>query len=319
MTGPDPNGDLRSEYRVACRRARCWPLPGSGGTYERFTLLANVARQDLVLGRLVEAHADAIAILSELAGIEPGLDERWGVWAAGPPDGVRAVHSQSGWRLTGRKPWCSGAGLVTHALVDAWTDDGQRLFSVDLTGPEISAGEAVWVGPGMGRADTRDVGFEEATGVPVGTPGQYLSRPGFWAGAIGVAACWHGGATRVAEALLRRAGHVHDPHAWAHLGYVHAALHTNRALFRDAAAQIDAHPEADVFVSAAVVRSTVERNAADIMDRVGRAVGPGPLAHDLGHATTVADLAVYIRQHHGERDLAQLGEQLSGQERPWPE
>ena len=53
------------------------------------------------------------------------------------------------------------------------------------------------------------------------------------------------------------------------------------------------------------------------MDRVGRALGPGPLAHDADHAALVADLTVYIRQHHGERDLEQLGRRLSQLDDPW--
>ena len=42
-----------------------------------------------------------------------------------------------------------------------------------------------------------------------------------------------------------------------------------------------------------------------------RALGPGPLAHDADHARHVADLEVYVRQHHGERDLAALGALLA--------
>ena len=43
------------------------------------------------------------------------------------------------------------------------------------------------------------------------------------------------------------------------------------------------------------------------MTRVGRALGAGPLGHDEAHGRRVADLTVYLRQHHAERDLAQLG------------
>jgi hypothetical protein len=41
--------------------------------------------------------------------------------------------------------------------------------------------------------------------------------------------------------------------------------------------------------------------------RTGRALGPGPLVLDAEHARRVADLAIYIRQSHAERDLAALG------------
>ena len=73
----------------------------------------------------------------------------------------------------------------------------------------------------MSGSDTRSVEFTNARAVPVGDPGAYLTRPGFWHGAIGVAACWLGGARAVAEPLYRRAS---DPHALAHLGAVDAAL-----------------------------------------------------------------------------------------------
>ena len=73
-----------------CDLATSWPRPGQGQTARRFELLRSTAENDLVLGRLVEAHADAVAIVSELSGppIAPG--QRWGVWAAGPAESLRA-------------------------------------------------------------------------------------------------------------------------------------------------------------------------------------------------------------------------------------
>jgi hypothetical protein len=44
-----------------------------------------------------------------------------------------------------------------------------------------------------------------------------------------------------------------------------------------------------------------------VLTTVGHALGPGPLAHDETHAARVADLTLYVRQHHAERDLAALG------------
>jgi len=40
---------------------------------------------------------------------------------------------------------------------------------------------------------------------------------------------------------------------------------------------------------------------------VGRAGGTTPLTFDRAHARRAADLVVYLRQHHAERDLAALG------------
>ena len=48
-----------------------------------------------------------------------------------------------------------------------------------------------------------------------------------------------------------------------------------------------------------------------------RALGAGPLSHDAAHSRAVADLTVYLRQHHAEKDLARLGEPVAGQGADW--
>ena len=55
------------------------------------------------------------------------------------------------------------------------------------------------------------------------------------------------------------------------------------------------------------MRAFVEAVCTEVMQRVGRALGAGPLCHDEAHSRRVADLTVYVRQHHAERNLAELG------------
>ena len=45
--------------------------------------------------------------------------------------------------------------------------------------------------------------------------------------------------------------------------------------------------------------------------------GPALLAQDEDHARRVADLQIYLRQHHAERDQASLGELLMDELPPW--
>lgn len=314
---------LGRAFPLACQEADTWPLPGHGHTERRLELLARCSAKDVVLGRLVEAHADAVAILYELqADVDllptSGAGRLWGVWAAGPADAVVASHHADGWRVTGTKLWCSGAGLVTHALVDAICIDGQRLFEIELSHPGVTRDRPDWVGPGMSRADTRRVDLLDVPAQAIGAPGDYLSRPGFWAGAIGVAACWHGGTIAVADALRSAVERSADSHALVHLGAIYAALLQNRSTLREAGRYVDAQPTTDFVVLARAVRSTVERNASSVVDRVGRALGPRPLAYDKNHAQAVHDLQVYIRQDHAERDLERLGHDLVDEELSWP-
>lgn len=308
--------------------ARGWPLPGAGQTLTRWSLLAGLAADDLVVARLVEAHADAIAILAEIEGRGVPTGTRWGVWAAERPGSVlTAVPVGDGWLLDGVKPWCSGATLLTHALVTASparADGGKarpvnerRLFAVALDDQGVRPGPCEWAAAGMRGSDTRAVGFAGVRGRPVGAAGDYLRRPGFWVGGIGVAACWYGGAAAVAEPLRRRVAAGDDPHAAAHLGGVDVALGASRDVVRAAAAAVDAEPGFDHSRLARRVRATVAGAAAEVMTRVGRALGPAPLAHDRRHAQRVADLEVYIRQDHAERDLAELGTAVAAGDPGW--
>lgn len=325
-TWDEMGGDLTG------RVAREWPLPGSGRTLVRWSLLAGLAVDDLVVARLVEAHADAIAIMAEIEGGRAPVPAggRWGVWAAeGPGSGLTATALGDGWRLDGVKPWCSGATLLTHALVTAapvrsGTDvepalaaGERRLFAVDLDDPGLRTGPDEWASTGMRRCDTRSVEFDGVRGRAVGAAGEYLRRPGFWIGGIGVAACWYGGAVAVAEPLRRRVARGGDPHAAAHLGGVDVALGASRDALRAAAVAVDAEPGADHGRLARRVRATVAGAAAEVMTRVGRALGPAPLASDRRHASQVADLEVYIRQEHAERDLAALGAAVAAAEPGW--
>jgi hypothetical protein len=91
---------------------------------------------------------------------------------------------------------------------------------------------------------------------------------------------------------------------------VDAALAAGDAILATAAAQIDADPfdrSNTAQLLARRVRTVVEHAADEAISRTGRALGPGPLCQDGRHAQRVADLTIYIRQSHAERDLAELG------------
>ena len=289
------------------------PLPGSGRTIDRFVGLAEISALDLSLGRLIEGHADAVAILAE-AGREPPPDAVMGVWAARRPSAdLAATWHRNGWRLRGRKPWASGAHLLTHALVTAVTADGDALFEVPLGGAGYRVVPGTWPAVGMALSDSADVELDILVGTDcrLGPPGWYVERPGFWFGSVGVAACWLGGALGLVRALRAHlAERRPDPHQLAHLG---AAVARCASMARDvawAAGRIDsapADPDREIRQVALEVRHLVEDGCQEVLTRVGRAGGPGPLCHDRTQARRLADLAVYIRQHHAESDNEVLG------------
>jgi len=321
-TGSWPGAATATAFAEAIESGRLnLPLPGGGRTRERWAVLADLAGEDLSLARLAEGHADALAILAELGVLaSPPAGSRWGVWAAQPPGpGLMASRTSGGWRLDGTKQYCSGAHSLTDALVTAAAPDGNRLFTVSTHG--LCPVRGSWPATGMAASDTFDVEFADIPAEPVGVPGSYTSRPGFAHGGAGVAACWYGGARAVGRVLLAAAAERDvGPHARAHLGAVDIALSSARAALDAAAAEIDADPE-DIRdggrLRALRVRALVEAVATEVMYRVGRALGAGPLSHDEAHSRRVADLTVYVRQHHAERDLAELGALESDRGTTW--
>lgn len=287
------------------------PLPGDGLTADRFAGLAAIACVDVTLGRLLEAHADAIAILAELEGVVPAstTGQVWGVWAAeGPRSTVVARPHGTSYRLAGSKPWCSGAGVCTHALVTARVADGRGLFAVALDADRVTPALATWQATGMTGSDTRAVDFHDVPAEQIGSGGRYLSRPGFWSGAMGVAAVWWGAATGIAAPLYESAATESlGIHGLAHLGAVDTDLATGAILLREAAARIDHDQGHPLEHLALTVRAGIESGADDVIRRVGRALGPTVLCHDRAHARRVADLTVYLRQSHAESDLERIG------------
>lgn len=310
------------------------PRPGQGHTLQRWRMLAAVAGHDLSLAKLYEAHTDALAILAELGAPEPAAGSTWGVWCAEAPDARLhgSVPSPDGTvTLSGLKAWCSGAGSVSHALVSAWNDENQPVIvAVALDQPGVAVTGQGWLAVGMAATASTEVRFNAARGVQLGAPGCYVNRPGFWHGGAGIAACWFGAAVALGQALqgaCRDRTECLDPaladaralHLLAHLGAVDTALTAAGAVLREAADWIDRHPERDARPQALSVRLVVEDAATRCLQAVPRALGAGPLCRDAHIAHLVADLPIFLRQSHAERDQATLGADLLNiKESPWP-
>lgn len=314
---------------------------GSGATLALWELLATVAAADLAVARALEPVLDARSILAQAGGdlpadVPPGLapSSTWGVFAAEAP-GTRLAAAPSGgdgaWHLTGTKPWCSLAGVLEGALVTAHLPDGARgLFAVDLRGPGVAVETGGWVSRGLAEIPSTPVTFSGAPATAVGAPGWYLARPGFWWGGIGVAACWYGGAVGLARRLREAARSAPDPGPHrdrlaetlgeldVRLADAGRALREGAEAVDDAAADPDAVTAGEGRLLAKRVRACVAAVAEDALRLTAHALGPAPLTQEEAHAKRVADLGVYLRQHHPAREAASLGSALLAAEvDPW--
>jgi len=199
--------------------------------------------------------------------------------------------------------------------VTATAEDGVRLFALD---PQVTSPEAgSWLPMGMAATVSDRLTFDGVdlpADAALGEPGAYVDRPGFGHGGCGVAACWWGGALGVADGLTRAATAGGADDVAAAIGRSVADLAAAGHALRAAAAAIDARPhDLDLSVRAAAEkRLVVERAARTVLDRTVAALGAAGLCQDPAHSGRVADLFVYLSQHHRLRAEASLGRQVGG-------
>ena len=337
---PDAPPDLGNAQQVAQDLGPWVPLPMQGDTLTLWECLASLGAVDLTVARVAEPHLDALAILREARRHGQVRDEDWHarspdwsaarlwqVYAAEGGERLVATETTDGWTLTGVKPWCSLADRATHALVTAWVDDDRRgLFAVDLAHANVSPPDDAsdqstqWAARGLDQVRSTPISFDAAPSVSICQPQWYLTRPGFSWGGVGVAAIWYGASVGLAR-TLRAAAENREPDqiAHVHLGAVDTALARARAVLVEAAQVADdpETPSGEAVLVTQRTRQVIADSADEILTRLGHALGPAPLTGDEDHARRVADLTVYLRQHHAERDLARQGEQVLGDLDGW--
>lgn len=285
----------------------------------RWQLLSALGRTDLVLARVLEGHLDALAILDE-AGRSPVPGAVYGVWASA--SGGTGLTLRGG-RLSGVMRFCSGAPLLDRALTTCRDENGELLLlDIGVCGPELRQVPGSWPALGMDASASMDVEVHELAVDPatvVGPPGFYLERVGLHLGGMGVAAVWLGGLQGLLDATLRVLGDPSpDDHALAHLGAVTVAVESAAATLVSAAERLrggptdpvtnlSALPVGELARMALICRSAAEAAVEVGTRRLPRVVGPVALGRDADYAHRLADLEIFVRQHHGERDLARLG------------
>lgn len=289
------------------------PAPGSGQTAERHRRIFEAGREDLSLAKLAEAHWDAVSILRE-AGQEPAGGARYAVWASEIPSRELVLESGvEGFRLTGTKEFCSGAGLVDRALITAGAG-GSFLVEVDLRAhpDRLQTDGSGWAVDAFRATQTSAIAFKSypVAGV-VGEDNRYVNRPRFWQGACGPAAAWAGGAAGLLDFVM--GSRRDDPHTAAHRAAMHSNVWATQCYLDAAAAEFDREPNANAMVRALEVRHQVEQACTDTLRRFARCMGPGPLAKHADIARRYAELDLFLRQSHAERDLEALGRALQEQ------
>lgn len=289
-------------------------------------VLAGIGGASLTVGRLFEGHLNAVKLVRRYGGRdgvaildgEVAAGRISGVWNAERGGGVSAVRVAGGYRLSGGKVHCSGAGTIRRPVVTARVDGETLMFLPDLADAAGRIDLTVWRAAGMRGTATGSVDFEGIE-VPdtavVGGAGDYYRSPWFSGGAWRVIAVQLGGLDRI-TALHAERLRVDDPVVRARFAVAAGAHESARLLVQEAARRAettDAEPEAiDAYVDLA--RATFETAALAVVEATRRNIGlstfiaPDPLDRCL------RDLETYLRQpfldasrDHAARWLAARG------------
>jgi hypothetical protein len=285
---------MRAGVREACLD-RSWTGPFT----ETVCDLAEVARTDLCLARLVEGHADAHRILAE-AGATPA-DGVYGVWASrSVGTGARATREEAGWRLTGQVRFASGIDVIDRVLLPGWVDDRTHLL-FDIPADAVHPDRSTWRTAAMDASRSFTVTVDAIAGEPIGEASFYLDRPGFVIGGLGVAAVWAGGARSVTDLVATglRAFSA-SAHQLRRLGRMDQAAWQASTLVEHVAERLEVLDRHGVERSVAAARSGVVDACETVVDEAAKIVGPGGLVASARLARTLADLQLYIRQHNAD-------------------
>jgi alkylation response protein AidB-like acyl-CoA dehydrogenase len=280
-------------------REACLGVSWTGPFTETVGALAEVARTDLCLARLVEGHVDAHRILAEAGTVpSPGV---YGVWASrSAGTGARATREKSGWRVTGQVRFASGIDVIDRVLLPGWVDERTHLL-FDIPIDAVHPDRSTWHTAAMDASRSFTVAVDATADEPVGEEGFYLERPGFVVGGLGVAAVWAGGARSVTDLVATglRAFSA-GPHQLRRLGRMDQAAWQASVLVEHVAATLDTLDRHGVERSVAAARSGVVDACETVLDEAAKIVGPGGLVGSARLPRTLADLQLYIRQHHAD-------------------
>jgi len=313
MRGLTEDGVLRAVLPEAFGGLGLGTEPGRGRALLAF--LHAIGRIGLPLGRLVEAHVNALRIVIRYGDREQGAavatavetGALFGLWVTDPPDGggLRLEEDGEGLRLVGGKQFCSGAGHVTHAVVTAFDPacHDRRLLLLPFDGSERVTPLAAPLA-GMKAATTGQV---EMTGrhLPrtalIGMPGDYLQEPDFSAGAWRSSAVALGGLFQLIELVRRQLsarGRTEDPHQRLRFGEMLIAHETGRLWLAETGSLAEdlRAPAEEIVARVGLARTAVERACLDGIERAQRSLGLAGFLTDNPVERLMRDLQTYLRQ-----------------------
>ncbi len=319
-------------YAPLSRALRGAGLDGGATTrLALLTLLKEIGRGDLSVGRLYEGHVNALQLIQTFG--RPEQVSRWAedacerqalfaVWNTEAGDGVKLTPSGGGrYRLEGAKTFASGAGHVQRPIVTGvLPDGGWQMVVVPADEVSVAVDRSWWRPIGMQASASYKIDFsgvEVGSDCLLGEPGDYFLQPWFSGGAIRFAAVQLGGAeallneTRRYLQSMERTG---DPYQQARIAEGAIALESGSLWLQGAAEVVDIGPgrsstgEVNRMVNYAnMTRLAIETICMNVIRLAERAVGARGLLQPSPIERIIRDLTLYLRQPAPDAAQASVG------------
>lgn len=281
-------------------------LPG-GDAKAGADALRQVGRASLSVGRIVEGHANALALIQlygtpvqrQRAADAAAGQALFGVWGADgkKPVTIGTVH-QNAATLSGSKQFCSGIGLVTQAVIAVETHDGPQLFVADVDDPargDVSG----WQVSGMRATASGSHDFTGVTAQMLGQARDYLREPHFEGGIWRYCAIHCGGMEALAEHarqhILRR-GQSDNPLQRARLARLVSHAHTARLWVDASSLAVAQSSQAEAVPHALLAREAVEQACVAGITLTERIMGTAAFNERSDADRIRRDLAFFLRQ-----------------------
>jgi alkylation response protein AidB-like acyl-CoA dehydrogenase len=294
-----------------------------GDAHGLFRLLHLLGEGNLALGRIFEAHVNALELVWRHGSAAQASHTAeavrnghlFGLWVTDAPDRLRLRNDGGQLTLTGEKWFCSAAGIADRALVTADSAAGAQMLVVGITPERVVTDRGIRLA-GMRAAATGSVdltGISVDAATLIGGPGDYLREPSFSTGAWRSSAAALGGLAALIETArveLRARGRDGNPYQRMRFGQAVIAHETGRLWLAEAVARADAATGAGASAVAYVdlARIAVEAACLDAIRLIQRSLGLSAFMQGSAAERICRDLGVYLRQPAPDEALAEAAE-----------
>lgn len=303
-------------------------IPGT--TLAMLTILKNIGKGNLVMGRVLEGHINAQILIDQfgsekqkkLFAEDAIAGKLFGVWNTQAADGTSLLKIEKDiYQLIGSKTFATGTDYVTRPIVTAARKDGSwQMCVVPLDEVAVKVDASWWNPMGMQSSRSFKMTFLKTKIQKInllGKAGEYYQQPGFSGGAVRFAAIQLGAADQLLDETkkyLVSLNRTQDPFQKMRLGQMAIAVESGNQWIIGASSRMDRYMkqptkiEAESFVIYAnMMRTAIEQICTEVMNLCQKCVGARGLNKPYHFERIIRDLSTYLRQPAPDQVLADVG------------